>query len=133
MGATVVSGVDAPPVFGAPEHVFDRVALFIEDGVMRDGDLPIGFRGDAGDDAALCEGGAEPIGVVTLVGQELLGSWHGGQHQRRAPVVAHLAFAQQHDERASAAVAERVQLGVQAAFGAPDTSGEVDPVFGTGG
>ena len=48
MGATVVSGVDAPPVFGAPEHVFDRVALFIEDGVMRDGDLPIGFRGDAG-------------------------------------------------------------------------------------
>ena len=37
MGAAVVSGVDAPPVFEAPEHVFDLVALFIEDGVMRDG------------------------------------------------------------------------------------------------
>ena len=60
MGATVVAGVDAPPVFEAPEHVFDLVALFVEDGVMRDRDLPIGFRGDAGDDAALCEGGAEP-------------------------------------------------------------------------
>ena len=33
MGATVVSGVDAPPVFEAPEHVFDSVALFVEDGV----------------------------------------------------------------------------------------------------
>ena len=47
MGATVVSGADLPPVFEAPEHVFDLVALFIEDGVMRDGDFPIGFRGDA--------------------------------------------------------------------------------------
>ena len=36
MGATVVSGVDAPPVFEAPEHVFDLVALVVEDGIMRD-------------------------------------------------------------------------------------------------
>ena len=35
MGATVVSGVDAPPVFEAPEHVFDLVALLVEDGIMR--------------------------------------------------------------------------------------------------
>jgi hypothetical protein len=34
MGATVIPGVDAPPVFEAPEHVFDLVALFVEDGVM---------------------------------------------------------------------------------------------------
>jgi hypothetical protein len=36
MGATVVSGVDAPPVFEALEHVFDLMALFVKDGVMRD-------------------------------------------------------------------------------------------------
>ena len=41
MGATVVSGVDAPPVFEASKHVFDLMALFVEDGVMR------GFRGFA--------------------------------------------------------------------------------------
>src|SRR6516225_1435931 len=46
-----------------PEHVFDFVALLIEEGVIRDRDLAIAFRGDAGGDAALCEGGAEPIGV----------------------------------------------------------------------
>ena len=39
-----------------------------------------------------CEGGAEPVGVVTLVGQKLLGFRHGGQHQRGALVVAHGAL-----------------------------------------
>jgi hypothetical protein len=37
----------------------------------------------------------------------------GGQHQRRTLVVAHLTLAQEHDERASVAVADNVQLGVQ--------------------
>ena len=36
-----------------------------------------------------------------------------GSIRRRALVVAHLAFAQQHDERASAAVAERILLASQ--------------------
>ena len=73
MGATVVSGVDASPVFEAPEHVFDLMALFVEQGVMGDRGFPVGFRRNAGEDATLGEGGAEPVGVVTLVGQELLG------------------------------------------------------------
>ena len=73
MGAAVVSGVGAPPILEPFEHVLDLVALLVEDGVMGDRDLPIGFRGDAGGEAALCQGGAEPIGVVALVGQKLLG------------------------------------------------------------
>lgn len=74
MGATVISGGDAPPVFEAAEHVFDFVELFIEDGVIGDRDLPVGFRGGAGGDAALCQGSnAESIGVVALVGQKLFG------------------------------------------------------------
>jgi hypothetical protein len=60
--------VDAPPVFEAAEHVLDLMALFVEDGVMWDRDLAVGFRRNAGGDAALCKGGAEPVGVVTLVG-----------------------------------------------------------------
>ena len=43
MGATVVPGLDAPPVPDLPEHVFDAVALHVEDGVVRDRDLRIGF------------------------------------------------------------------------------------------
>jgi hypothetical protein len=57
VGAAVVSGVDAPPIFEPSEHIFDFVALFVEDGVIRDGDLPVGFRGDAGGDPALGESG----------------------------------------------------------------------------
>ena len=93
MGATVVSGVDAPPVFEPSEHVLDLVALFVEDDVMWDRDLPVGFRRNAGGDAARGEGGAEPVGVVTLVGEKLPGYRQGGQHQRRALVVAHLPLA----------------------------------------
>ena len=93
MGATVVSGVDAPPVFEAPEHVFDLMALFVEHGVMGDRGFAIGFGRNAGGDAALGQGGAEPVGVVTLVGQKLFGFRHGGQHQRGALVVAHLPLA----------------------------------------
>jgi hypothetical protein len=66
VGATVISGVDAPPVLDPAEHVLDLVALSIEDGVIGDRDFPIGFRGDAGCDAASGEGGAEPVGVVAL-------------------------------------------------------------------
>jgi hypothetical protein len=93
MGAAVVTGMDAPPVFEPSEHVFDFVALFVEDGVLGDGDLPIGFRGDADGDAALCESGAQPIGVIAFVGEKLPGLGQGGHHQRRALVVAHLSLA----------------------------------------
>ena len=45
---------------------------------MRDGDLPVGFRGNAGGDAVLGQGGAEPIGVVALVAEQLLGFGRAG-------------------------------------------------------
>ena len=67
MGATVVSCVDAPPVFEPSEHVFDLVALFVEDGVMRDRGFAVRFGRNAGGDAALGEGGAEPVGVVICI------------------------------------------------------------------
>ena len=45
---------------------------------MGDRDLPIGFRGDAGGDAALGEGGAEPVGVIALVGEKFSGFRQAG-------------------------------------------------------
>ena len=47
----------------------------------------------------------------------------GHQHQSCALVIAHLTLAEQHDQRPSVAIAYGMQFGVQAAFGAPDTSG----------
>jgi hypothetical protein len=45
MGAAVISGVDAPPVFETPEDVFDLVALFAEDGVVRIAVFRLVFQG----------------------------------------------------------------------------------------
>ena len=43
MGAAVVTGMNAPPVFEPSEHVFDFVALFVEDGVVGDRGFAVGF------------------------------------------------------------------------------------------
>jgi hypothetical protein len=45
VSAAVVSGMDAPPVFEAPEHVFDFVALFVEGGVLGIAVLRFDFEG----------------------------------------------------------------------------------------
>jgi hypothetical protein len=45
VGATIVSGVDATPNFEVSEHVFDLVALSVEDWVIGDHDLRLDFEG----------------------------------------------------------------------------------------
>lgn len=40
-------------------------------------------------------------------------------------MVSHLAFTEQHDDRASFAIADSVQFRVQPAFGSPDTTGNI--------
>src|ERR1700733_11147944 len=41
-----------PPIFEPSEHVFDFVALLVDEGVIGYGDLPIEFRRDVDGDAA---------------------------------------------------------------------------------
>lgn len=43
VGASVVTGVDAPPVLEFAEHILDLVSLAIEGGVVRDGRLSVGL------------------------------------------------------------------------------------------
>ncbi len=43
VGASIVAGVDAAPVFESAEHVFDFVALAVECGVVRYGHLAVGL------------------------------------------------------------------------------------------
>ena len=69
MGASVVAGVDAPPVLEPSEHVLDLVALAIERAVVVDRLLAVGFGGDAGRDAAFGKGLAEPVGVIAFVAE----------------------------------------------------------------
>ena len=53
----------------------------------------------------------EPVGVVAAVGQQHRGLRHGLEHERRARVVAHLAFDEQNDAGAATVVADDVKLG----------------------
>lgn len=57
MGASVVAGVDAPPVLEPAEHVLDLVAPAVERGVVRDRNLAVHFG----------KGSAEPVGVVEII------------------------------------------------------------------
>ena len=68
MGASVVSGVDAPPVLEAGEEVLDLVSLAIEDGIVAVLDFVAAMRRDAGDDAALVERFTEADRTVGAVG-----------------------------------------------------------------
>ena len=115
--------LDASPVLQFSEHVLDLVTLAVDCCIVRDGHLSVGLRWDAGGDAPFGQCVTEPVGIITPIGEQCLGPGGRTNHQRGALVVAHLPFAEQHDQRAAPAVADRVELGVQAAFGASDTFG----------
>ena len=70
MGAAVVSCCNAPPIFEFGEHVLDLVAASVEVFVIGQFHLAVLFGGDARFDAAHYEGGAEPVAVIALIGDQ---------------------------------------------------------------
>jgi hypothetical protein len=94
MCAAIVTRVDAAPILKLSEHIFDFVALAIEQCVVGDLDLPVHFRRDAGGDAAIGQSGAEPVGVVSSVSKQGFGFGEGVDHEGRAFIVTHLPLAQ---------------------------------------
>src|SRR5690606_12955491 len=107
--------------------VLDLVALAVEDLVVVVLDLAVGARRNAGGDPALDQRRAEPVAVVTLIAEQFLGVGERAKQQPSPFVIAHLTLGQEHDDRAPQSIADGVQFGVQAAFGAPDTSGKSPP------
>ena len=122
MGASVIASVNTSPILELSKHVLDFMALPVEAAVVWYLDLSVGFRGDAGLNSTVGESDAKPISVISLVAQKLFGVWNCWQHQRRPLEVAHLPFAQQHDQRTTKPVANGVQFGVQSSFGPPNTA-----------
>ena len=120
---TVVAGVDAPPVFEFSKHDLNPVTLAVEHPIVTDRDFAIDLLRDAGRDALCDQGVTKPIRVVAPVCEHRLGRRQGIEHQRCALEVAGLTMGEQHDQRPDLAVADGVQLEVQAAFRLPDTSG----------
>ncbi len=110
MGAAVVAGVDAPPIFQLAEHVLDLVALSVERLVMGYLDFSVWFLWDTGLIVATCKGIAEPVGIVSLVRQQRLRRGQRRQQGRRSGVVADLACGQKQGAGPTLADADRVQF-----------------------
>ena len=70
MGASVVAGMDAAPVLEPAEHVFDLVALMVEDFIVVDLDFAVGLWRNARRNRASGEGLAKPFCVITLVAKQ---------------------------------------------------------------
>ena len=66
--AAVVAGVNASSVLELPKHIFDFGTLAIENCIVRDVHLTVRLFGDAGGDASLFQGSAEPVSIVAPIG-----------------------------------------------------------------
>lgn len=123
MGAPILAGVDAAPFPYQAEQDLDSVALAVEQVIVRDRHAPVCSRRDARGDLAIGSRSAEPVCVQPLSLSRVFGLRQRIKHQGSAIIVAHLPFAERQDQRPSFAVANGLELGVQPAFGAPDTVG----------
>ena len=128
MRASVVAGRDAPPILEPCKHVLDFVALLIERLVIGQRDFPAFGGRYARLAASLAQGGSEPIAVIAAIGKKRFGGWQDIKDQPRTLMIAHLPFAEQQDEGLAVAIADSVELRVQAAFRAPNAAGN-SPFF----
>ena len=121
MRASIVAGCDAPPVREFGKEVLDLVALLVERLIIGIRHL-LTARWDTGLDTLCLQGLPKGLAVISTVSNQCLGWRQGIQHETSTPMVAHLAFAEQHDDRPSLIIANGVQFGIQSAFGSPDTN-----------
>jgi hypothetical protein len=110
VGAAIIAGVAASPVFDFGEQVFDQMALFVERFIIVILHLAVGFWRDAAGDTARCQCTAEPVAVIAFVAQQFLGIRQSIEQQNSALVVAHLAFGEHHHDGAAFTVAGCMQL-----------------------
>jgi len=69
----VVSGADTAKVFELVEHPFDQVALLIEMAVVGPRREPMAAGRNHRLSAHLTDRGHDPVGIVTLIGEDRLG------------------------------------------------------------
>ena len=123
MGAAIVAHGDPPPVLDAVEHDLDFMALLVEGLVVAAFSFAMPAGRDAGGDAPVPQCGTEPVGVVTPVSEEFLSIRHHHEQAPCALVIAGLAGSEDEGNGLAHAIADGVQLGVQAALRAPETAG----------
>ena len=120
-------GGDAAEVLEPAEHALDAVTLAIEVAVVRDRDGSAAGRRDDGNRASFGKPGAQGIGVIGTVGQEMAdracGSDQGGRHV----AVVDVSGAEPQYARPAGFVGQGVDFGGAAAARTADRLREVPP------
>ena len=84
--------MDEPPFLELAEPILDLVALSVKRPVVGDRHLAVDLRRYAGRDALCGQGASNAVGVMAAIAEHRRGLRQNVEHQRRAHVVAHLAF-----------------------------------------
>ena len=123
MSASVISGVDAPPVLEASKGVLDPVALAVEDRVVCVLYAVLGVRGNARGDAPVSQRLSKGRRAIGPVGEQEAGGRQMLQDCGGNLVIVGLSLGQMKKKRPPLVVADHLQLCGQTAPAASDTSG----------
>jgi len=110
-GQFVVASGDGAVDLEVADHALDAVALAIDASVPTDRGLAMGPRRDGGSDAVLAERAADRVGVVALVGEQIIRACLGQRghgFERRA--IRRFAAGEVEDERDASGIAEAMNF-----------------------
>lgn len=124
MGASVVSGGDAPPVLDPTEHVLDTISLPIKDFVIVGRVTAFLARWNTGRNAFVFQTVTEPVGVVAAICQQFLSFGQAIEQMPGPLIVAGLARCEEKQQGSAQSIGDGVQLGIQAAFRSSNTAGK---------
>jgi hypothetical protein len=118
-----------PPILESAEHDLDAVAPFVSAPVVSDRGIPLLSARDAGAYPLVFQRISEPVGVISTIPEQPIDLWQAAEPRPRADVVADRTCRDEQVERPSFAVADGVQFGIHAAFGATDQAATRNPFF----
>jgi hypothetical protein len=110
-GEFVVACGDGTVDLEMADHAFDAIALTIDAAVPADFGLAMGSRWDGGADAGVVERAADRVGIVALVGEQVLGARVGERgHGFECGTVRRFAAGEVEDERDAAGITETMNF-----------------------
>ena len=113
MSTAVIAQRETSPLCQTPEHVFNRVALFIQSHSVSCWMTAFGTCRDTRPDCACCERITQPGGIVSFISSQLFGHRQIGSTQPRTVILTALPFGQGDAERTASAIANSIALGMQ--------------------
>ena len=117
VGGFVVSGCQPPGVLELVEAAFDHVAQGIDGSIDRQLDEPVALGRDHCGAAAPLHICANKVSIIALVGQQHLGRWPIGVHDRHIALeVGSFAACQRHRYGQAQRIDAEMDLGRKATF-----------------